>query len=163
MGRGKTLKEPQILAESISAEELLHALPFNGRGEISSMDALDYIIEYHGVTYEVARDVIFKMIEMKKLELSPSYALVVLEGEEYRRKGMHISAQLPADLAETDDEKARVHTQGSDRGTFYVSRFYQTELVDGDFAEVYMGTVKKFLEDEPRVAQGNAFQVSIIA
>lgn len=155
--------EAHTLAEQLPVEQLFNALPFNGQNEIHSMDALDYIIDYYGVTYEFARDVIFSLVDLKKVELSPSYTLRIPEGEEYRRTGMHISAQLPAELAENEDEKERVHTQGSDRGTFYLSRFYQTDSADGDFSAAYMETVKKFLEEEPRVAQGHAFRLSIIA
>ncbi len=76
---------------------------------------------------------------------------------------MHASAQLPAALAE-GEEKERIHTSGPHEGTFFVSGLYLPERKDTeDFTTIYMETLQRFLEDQPRVAQGHAYNVTIIA
>lgn len=81
---------------------------------------------------------------------------------------MHISAQFGAEDAVTEDEKSRVHTSGSDTGTFYTSFFTQVSPIrneDGsmDFSAAYCEALAQFMKEEPRAAEGKAFRISIIA
>lgn len=81
---------------------------------------------------------------------------------------MHISAQFDAGEALNDDERQRVHTDGEYRGTFFMSHFIESRPKgDGkggyDFSDAYPRALKEFLELEPRVVQGKALDIRIIA
>lgn len=83
---------------------------------------------------------------------------------------MNISAQLPGELA-VGEEKDRIHTSGPDIGTFWVSSYtylswedlYKDESGVSDFTESYVKTLRDFMAAEPRVREGHAFRVGIIA
>lgn len=81
---------------------------------------------------------------------------------------MNISAKIPGELA-VGAEKERVHTSGSDKGCLYIMNHYETSHLvttgdaDLDFKAAYLHTLERFLEDEPRVRTGHAFEVHIIA
>lgn len=83
---------------------------------------------------------------------------------------MHISARMPESEAKTEQERNRVHEDGPDRGFFYLSKYIPTESkkIEGkvgqyDFTEAYLETMRQFLIEEPRVAEGRASTVSILA
>jgi hypothetical protein len=81
---------------------------------------------------------------------------------------MHISVHYAGEDAVTADERSRIHTNGRDTGTFYNSHFIDERPVvaeDGtmDFTEAYLEALRKFFIEEPRAAEGKAFEISIIA
>lgn len=81
---------------------------------------------------------------------------------------MHISVQYSGEDAVTDDERARIHTSGSDAGTFYNGHFIDERpvtLEEGkyDFTEAYLEALRKFFIEEPRAAEGKGLRISIIA
>lgn len=81
---------------------------------------------------------------------------------------MHISVQYAGEDAVNADERSRIHTRGSDTGTFYNSHFIDERPVtheDGsyDFTEAYVEALRKFLKEEPRAAEGKGLRISIIA
>lgn len=90
-------------------------------------------------------------------------------------KLMHFSVQFSGEDAITDDERSRIWTRGSDTGTFFNSVFIQSRPVlletneDNylnnryDFNDVYVNAMKEFLKLEPRVGEGKALRVAIIA
>lgn len=83
---------------------------------------------------------------------------------------MHISAQLPGELA-VGEEKKNIHQTGHHIGTFFVSHNTYIGLEDlpenedgtRDFTEAYVKTLREFMAVEPRVREGQAFRVEIIA
>jgi hypothetical protein len=88
---------------------------------------------------------------------------------------MNISVQFSGDDAVTDDERERIHKTGPHTGTFFNSVFIQSKPVllekdeenylnnKYDFTDAYMEAMKELLEQEPRVVEGKALRISIIA
>ena len=81
---------------------------------------------------------------------------------------MNISAQLPGELA-VGEEKERIHTKGSDIGTFWVSHHFQVNHEDihdngtYDLTAAYGKGLQEFFESDTRVREGHFFQIILIA
>jgi len=73
------------------------------------------------------------------------------------------TAQLPGELA-VGEEKERIHTTGSDIGTFWVSGpiIQITRDEEGSFREAYSKALAALMDHDSRVRDGEAFAIHIV-